>query len=147
MNERTLETAAKILASTSERGVTARVLGGVGVAMCSPSASTPPLSRRYEDLDLITSRRSAHGLATVIGELGFQPEARFNQLHGHSRLLFDIPECHIDVLVGKFVMCHELELTRRLEVRADTLAPADLLLTKLQVAALNEKDVLDMRRF
>jgi hypothetical protein len=41
-------------------------------------------------------------------------------------------------------MCHELPVSERLEVDAETLPLAELLLTKLQIVELNEKDMADM---
>jgi hypothetical protein len=72
------------------------------------------------------------------------PERRFNALHGHRRLMFDHPDgTHIDVFVEEFVMCHRLDLRSRLAFHETTVPLVDLLLTKLQVAELNEKDVTD----
>jgi hypothetical protein len=41
-------------------------------------------------------------------------------------------------------MCHELDLDGRLDLVPLTLAPADLLLTKLQIVELNQKDLIDI---
>jgi hypothetical protein len=41
-------------------------------------------------------------------------------------------------------MCHTIKLSDRLEIRGETLTPADLLLTKLQIVESNEKDLLDI---
>src|SRR4030095_8322832 len=49
----------------------------------------------------------------------------------------------LDVFVGAFRMCHTLELDDRLTLDPATLAPADLLLTKLQVVEVNRKDQTD----
>ena len=48
------------------------------------------------------------------------------------------------MLLDRFAMCHELDLTERLDGGELTLPLADLLLTKLQVVRLNKKDVLDL---
>jgi hypothetical protein len=40
-------------------------------------------------------------------------------------------------------MCHEIPLERRLETQPDTVPLAELVLTKLQIIQLNEKDVRD----
>jgi hypothetical protein len=50
----------------------------------------------------------------------------------------------VDVLVDRFVMCHRLDLRDRLALDARTLPLSDLLLTKLQVVELNEKDMTDL---
>jgi hypothetical protein len=40
-------------------------------------------------------------------------------------------------------MCHEIPLGKRLEVETDTVPLAELMLTKLQIIELNEKDIRD----
>ena len=50
----------------------------------------------------------------------------------------------VDVIMDKLNMCHVLEFSDRIDRLPDTLDVADLLLTKLQVVELNEKDVHDI---
>ena len=66
-------------------------------------------------------------------------------MNGKERLLFfDNPnERQMDVFVSSFRMCHEIPLEERLAVDEDTVPLAELLLTKLQIIELNEKDVRD----
>ena len=66
-------------------------------------------------------------------------------MNGRERLLFyDNPnERQVDVFVSSFRMCHEIPLEKRLSVDEDTVPLAELLLTKLQIIELNEKDVRD----
>jgi hypothetical protein len=52
----------------------------------------------------------------------------------------------LDVFVGVFAMCHELDLNRRLNHHPQALDAADLLLTKLQIAEINRKDIVDATR-
>ena len=49
----------------------------------------------------------------------------------------------LDVFVGTFAMCHTLDLSGRLTLLPDTLSPADLVLTKLQIVEINAKDLVD----
>ena len=49
----------------------------------------------------------------------------------------------MDVLVGVFRMCHEIPFGKRLALEPVTVPLAELLLTKLQIIELNEKDVRD----
>ena len=69
-----------------------------------------------------------------------------NALHGATRLNFHDPERDrpVDVLLDRFAMCHELDLADRIDGGELTLPLADLLLTKLQVVRLNDKDALDL---
>jgi hypothetical protein len=66
-------------------------------------------------------------------------------MNGKERLLFyDNPNGRqMDVFVSSFRMCHEIPLEDRLAVDEDTVPLAELLLTKLQIIELNEKDVRD----
>ena len=52
----------------------------------------------------------------------------------------------LDVFVGTFHMCHELDLGKRLAEHPSALDAADLLLTKLQIAEINRKDIVDAVR-
>lgn len=134
----------ELLAELEAQGVPARALGGVGVALRCASAGRAPLAREYHDMDLATRRDAAHRLSDALQRAGFQPAERFNALHGHSRMMFALPDqCHLDVLVDEFVMCHQLDLGARLELNRETIPLADLLLTKLQIAQINHKDVVD----
>ena len=144
-NRPELAEVARIEGAIDARGLLVRVLGGAGVGLCCESARFPgPLARRYSDLDLIAERRSAGRLEGVLGELGYAPHSRFNLLHGRSRLMFaHQTHGHLDVFVHEFVMCHRLELGSRLAIYPRSVTPADLLLTKLQVAELTAKDVRD----
>lgn len=135
----------RLLVELTADGLVARALGGVAVALRCPSARAPSsLARACADIDLVTARRSAAGIPTVLARHGFRPERRFNALHGHSRLLFTgVDGLHLDVFVETFEMCHRLPLGSRLDIHPQTVSLADLLLTKLQVAELNRKDVTD----
>jgi hypothetical protein len=137
----------RLLAVARERGVVVRLAGGLAVRHLCASARTAPLSRTYADLDLAIGGRGAHRPVTeLMLSLGYQPEAMFNALNGSTRLQFNDPanDRHADVFVDAVRMCHVIDFKDRLELFEDTLSPADLLLTKLQIVELNHKDVLDL---
>ena len=50
----------------------------------------------------------------------------------------------VDVIMDKLNMCHVLDFSDRIDRMPDTLDVTDLLLTKLQIVELNEKDVHDL---
>ena len=140
-----VEVGRQIVELCTGEGVTARLLGGVAVALSCPSATEPPLRRSYGDLDLVTDRRGARQLGELLERTGYTPDREFNAAQGRSRMLFHDPDGgHVDVFVETFVMCHTLELKDRLQLGALTISSSDLLLTKLQIAAINHKDVVDL---
>lgn len=141
-----LDEAREIISRTTAAGGEARLLGGVAVAARCPSAADGgTFAREYSDIDLVTTSSSVEQLGSALVGLGYEPAARFNASHGHSRLMFDreADDAHLDIFVRRFTMCHELDLGGRLSEDDLTIPLADLLLTKLQVAELNEKDVTD----
>jgi hypothetical protein len=105
----------------------------------------PGLTREYKDLDFATSKKSSGDLQKLLRDIGYEPHLGFNAMNGRERLLFyDNPNGRqVDVFVSSFRMCHEIPLEKRLTVDEETVPLAELLLTKLQIIQLNEKDVRD----
>lgn len=137
---------ARLAAGLREAGIPAKLLGGVGVWLRSPSVRQGPLARTYGDLDLAAASSARAGITRFLEEHGYTPDRRFNALHGASRLIFvDAPRGRrVDVIVDRFAMCHSIDLRGRLSTPEDTIPLADLLLTKLQIVELNEKDLGDI---
>ena len=50
----------------------------------------------------------------------------------------------LDVFYDRLEFCHVIPLTGRLEVDRPTIPVAELLLSKLQIVQINEKDVVDV---
>jgi hypothetical protein len=129
-----------------EANVTLRVLGGVAVELHTPEGVHPALSRPYRDIDLVTTRKQSKASVQLLKDLGYAPNERFNAMNGSTRLVFYDREHgrQVDVFVGTFNMCHELPIAARLDVDDRTVPLAELLLTKLQIVRLNEKDLQDV---
>jgi hypothetical protein len=140
-----VEEAQRVIDAAASVGITLRAAGGVAVAMLCASARRPPLQRRYQDVDFVARSRDADALGGLFTQLGYVPDEEFNVLHGQRRLFFlDVEHGRqADIFLDRITMCHDLDLRERLETCARTLAPADLLLSKLQVVQTNDKDYLD----
>jgi len=124
-------------------GLTVRLLGGVAILAHCPSIRELGGIREIADLDVVVGSGQGRALARLLKGAGYEPATRFNALHGHRRMLFHGPLGQLDVLVGTFEMCHTLELHARLPLDSPTVTVSDLLLTKLQIVQLNEKDAYD----
>jgi hypothetical protein len=81
-----------------------------------------------------------------LGEKGFLGDAKFNLLHGDRQMYFTTSDgkTSVDVVMDRINMCHVLDFKDRIERMPDTLDVTDLLLSKLQIVELNEKDVHDL---
>lgn len=134
----------RILDAAALAGVVTRLLGGVAVSKHQHRETPAELVRSYGDIDLMVDDRGSRRLRDLLVELGYEANRPFNALHGERRLVFfDVENGrHLDVLVNTFEMCHKLE-PLPLAGQPNTLAPTDLLLTKLQVVQVTEKDLTD----
>jgi hypothetical protein len=141
-----LEEGRRLSSVLEAEGIPVRLLGGLGIRLVAVDAYPPELARQYNDIDLVTGSRNGRRLAQTLIAQGYQPNEMFNRMHGARRLLFyDEPNGRqLDVFVGSFEMCHTLPIAERLDVVPLTLPAADLLLTKLQIVKLNEKDRNDV---
>jgi len=143
--ESILEEADRILRSADAKGVTLRLVGGSAVGMRCPSASNPPLSRRYVDIDVIGHRKESAKISQLFKELEYTPRERFNAFQV-TRLIFnDLKNARrVDVFLDVFEMCHKFNFKNRIDIESRTLPIADLLSTKLQIVEINEKDMKDI---
>jgi hypothetical protein len=137
--------AKRILARAVEAEAPVRLLGGVAVYLRSPGELAPAFARSYADIDFVTGKKTVRAATDLFRNAGYVPHVAFNALHGQERLLF-FDEHHdrqVDVFVGAFSMCHRIPLDDRIEIDPISIPLAELLLTKLQVIELNEKDIRD----
>jgi hypothetical protein len=96
------------------------------------------------DFACVSSKK--RDLIEFLEGLGFLGDRHFNTLHGDRQMYFTTPDgkTSVDVVMDRLNMCHVLVFRDRIDRMPETLDVADLLLTKLQVVELNEKDVHDV---
>jgi putative nucleotidyltransferase-like protein len=138
--------AIRVVEAARDEGFPIRILGGVAIAILARKALPEALRRSYADIDVAVRGEDGGRARSLLMGLGYEADRGFNSLHGSKRLLFyDLANARrLDIFVGVFKMCHELDLGDRLEMVPFTLTPADLLLTKLQIVELNQKDLMDL---
>jgi hypothetical protein len=134
-----IEEGVALVEAAAADGLVLRLVGGAAIVLHSGGNS----HRQLGDLDTVVRQADARPLAATLGGRGYEPEARFNALHGDRRQIFHGPNGKLDVFVEVFEMCHRIELGSRLPLDSPTLPVSDLLLTKLQVVELNAKDAED----
>jgi hypothetical protein len=125
-------------------GVPLRLLGGVAVRMKAPELPSA-LTREYKDIDFAVTKKAASAADRLLRDAGYQPHVSFNAMHARERGLYfdEANDRQVDLFIHSFRMCHEIPLGDRLEVEDRTVPLAELLLTKLQIVEVNEKDIRD----
>jgi hypothetical protein len=103
------------------------------------------LGRKFTDIDFASYRRYSREVNRLLIELGYIEEKMVTQLFGDARMLFNDPVFgrHIDIFFEKLDFCHPVVFSGRLEVEQLTLPLAELLLEKMQIVQINEKDLID----
>jgi len=139
-----VDEARRLLERARQAGATLALLGGVAVHVRAPEVP-PALARECKDIDFAVPRGGGGTADRLLRAAGYEPQVAFNAMNGKERLLFFDTEHNrqVDVFVGSFRMCHEIPFTGRLAAGEPTVPLAELLLTKLQIVQLNEKDVRD----
>jgi hypothetical protein len=130
----------------AERGIVLRLLGGLAIRFLCPDL--PPRTHPGQDLDFGSRSSTRRELTAMLIDRGFEPDKNFNALYGDKHLYFAHPATGlaVDVLIDRLHMCHTLTFGERLTRLPYTLDPMDLVLSKLQIVELNEKDVDDCLR-
>ncbi len=141
-----VEEALRVAEEAERERLGLRLLGGVAIKLrAGEDGLVPAFRREYADHDWIAPKGASSGAQRFFEALGYSPQKRFNAIHGRERLLFfdDRHDRQVDVFIGAFRMSHKIPFGKRLAMEPTTIPLAELLLTKLQIAELNEKDVRD----
>ncbi len=136
----------RISEAANAEGIPLRLLGGLAIYFqCPVVRSDTRFQRPYKDMDFITLSKANAKTKTLFTNLGYTGNKNFNALHGNQRLLFwdEQHQRQIDIFVDRMQMCHTFDFRNRLNIDSRTLSISDLLLTKLQIVELNEKDMID----
>ena len=141
-----IEEAGRIAAAARAAGVKAKLLGGAGIHLSSPSARKAPLKRKYGDLDYAIRKKDRQAVQTLFPSLGYEPNERFNLMQGDRRLYFyDVEHSRqVDIFIDIIKMSHVIDLRGRLDGDGPCASPSDLLLSKLQIYEVNRKDLVDL---
>jgi Uncharacterised nucleotidyltransferase len=138
-----LAEATSLINAAQEEGIPVRLVGGLAVRVLTPLY--PPRARDGQDLDLASASAHRRALSEFLESRGYEGDKTFNALYGHKQLYFASPTGRtVDVLIDRLEMSHTLVFAERIERMSHTLDPTDLLLSKLQIFELNEKDAQDV---
>jgi len=120
-----------------------KLLGGLAVRVLCPEF--PPRLRRDQDIDFACVSKERKKVEQYLAGAGCEPDRRFNGLNGDRQMYFTAPSGRpIDVMVDRLNMCHVLDFRGSFARQPLTIDAVDVLLSKLQIVELNEKDARDI---
>lgn len=140
-----------IISAAEERGLHLRLLGALAVIERCPGGIDilEKTQRILTDLDFMGYEREIRSIEAMFDELGYEV------LGGRGvtmdvwvgRRIFHDPagaRRRVDVFLDRLDFCHPIDLTGRLELHDVTIPLTDILLEKLQIVEINEKDLKDL---
>ncbi len=140
-----LEAANQLLERVDEQEIAVKFLGGLAFKLICPSSAEGSLSRDNNDIDLAVRRKDVSKLKKLMETMGYEYPLRSNALHPDQILYVDNQnKRQVDIFVDGFQMCHKLDFRHGLEDEGPTLPITELLMTKLQIAEITDKDLRDI---
>jgi hypothetical protein len=127
--------------------VALRLLGALAFAKRCPNHAylQETLKRVYTDIDFAAYGRQVKQVRALLGHEGFvEDELMYVESEG-SRMVLNHPatDLHLDVFLDKLEFCHTIPWSGRLETHDVTIPLAEMLMQKMQIVQINEKDIID----
>lgn len=137
----------RIIEASQEAGLTLRVLGSLAFQIHCPQCGylQAAMGRVYTDIDFAGYAKEAKEVKALMVGLGYLENQQVSLLSEGSRAIFDNPDIslHVDVFYEKLNFCHVIPWEGRLEEDSPTIPLAEMLLEKMQIVKICEKDVID----
>jgi hypothetical protein len=139
--------ATELQETLTRQGIPAKLIGGLAIALRCPGMAAYGLTRDYHDADICARSKDAKKMDAAMALIGLEPHKHFNAMNYGRQMMYSNPVTglHVDVFLDVLRMCQELAFGSRLTVDDHPSLPAaDLVLSKLQIVELTEKDKTDL---
>ncbi len=135
----------RIVGEAAKQGLTLRVMGACAVLIHCPKYRhlLTSLGREVTDMDFVSYSKYNLAVEKFFRGIEYNPKGLTMALRGTGRHIYDRGEMHVDVFFDKLDMCHCINFSGRLEMDSPTIPLAELLLEKMQIVQINEKDLKD----
>ena len=137
----------RILNASSQAGLILRVIGSLAFQMHCPRYGflQQAMGRAYTDIDFAAYRKHTKEIHVLMAGLGYVEDREVFIVSEGDRAIFNNPQTglHVDVFYEKLDFCHMISWNSRLEVDDPTIPLAEMVLEKMQIVKINEKDVID----
>jgi hypothetical protein len=146
-----LEEGKGIVDRANENHVTLRLMGATAIVLHCPQFvhMYATFQRELTDLDFMGYSKELREVEQVLQKLGYSAkkldyEVAISAYAERSIFHNNLTKRHVDIFFDKLSMCHTIDFRDRLKVDYPTVSPSDLLLEKLQIVKINEKDIKDV---
>ena len=137
----------RILKASSDSGIIMRVIGSLAFQMHCPKFGylQAAMGRAYTDIDFAAYHKQTKEIQILMSGLGYKENREVFIVSEGDRAIFEKAEIgiHLDVFYEKLAFSHVIYWNNRLEVDNPSIPLAELLLEKMQIVQINEKDIID----
>lgn len=137
----------RIIKAGQAGGLMLRVIGSLAFQLHCPQFGylQQAMGRAYTDIDFAGYRNQTKEIKALMAGLGYVENREVFIVSEGDRSIFGSPESglHVDIFYEKLDFCHEISWDGRLEVDSPTIPLAEMLLEKMQIVKINEKDIID----
>lgn len=137
----------RILKASDDAGILLRVIGSLAFQMHCPQFGylQAAMGRAYTDIDFGAYNKQTKQIQQMMTSLGYKENREVFIVSEGERAIYDKPEAglHVDIFYEKLDFCHAIYWKDRLETDSPTIPLAELLLEKMQIVQINEKDIID----
>ncbi|MGD2176759.1 MAG: hypothetical protein PVG71_02945 [Anaerolineae bacterium] len=139
--------ARQILGEADSQNLTLRLIGALAFHVHCPTYNyiQRDAKRYFTDIDFMAYVDQKAGIEELFDRLGYIADIRVTSVPHLKRSIFFSRDrrSYIDVFYDSLDFSHQIDFRGRLEIDYPTVALVDLLLEKMQIVELNEKDVID----
>ncbi len=137
----------RIIKASEQAGLILRVIGSLAFQMHCPKFGyvQQAMGRVYTDIDFAAYRKQYKAIQVLMAGLGYSENKEVFIVSEGDRAIFNhtSSDLHVDVFYDKLDFSHLISWNGRLEVDSPTIPLAEMLLEKMQIVKINEKDVID----
>jgi len=141
------EEAVRVVNQAQQSGILLRLMGATAIMGHCPKSRHlfGSLGRSLTDLDFMTYGKYRGKLEKFFVNLGYRSDRRTSYYFGESRHRYfdDVNNRVVDIFFDKLAFCHTIDFSGRLELDNPTITLSDLLLEKMQIVEISEKDIKD----
>jgi len=145
-----IEEAKACVKEAEDKGIILRIMGGMAIYLHSQEhkqlwENLERLGKKvFTDIDFVSYGKFRNQILGFFQNRGFTINQTMLYYYGKKRHIYygkNIPM--VEVFFDKLEMNHTIDFKNRLEVDSPTIPPAELLLQKIQMVRMNEKDIKD----
>lgn len=144
----------RIMKEADNRRITLRTIGAIAIRTHCPEFKylEYDLGRMLTDIDFVAYDKDAKRIRQLFADLDYREDPAIKAMMSgmgmgkmSKRLIFyeDSLGIHSDVFLDTLKFCHVVDFRKRLDIDYPTVSLVDMLLSKLQIVKINEKDIID----